>query len=193
MRNTVLILIVAVGAGLIVVFSKFGTIDPCGILRAEVRQEAARDGNFGGFIASALPDSVIDAMLYRQYGRLTPGRCFLLAFSGASQPPNPSTQPVTEGANYDGQWIADVPIQGSCPASHMTLFVNGSNIIGNVVNSAGTFAVTGQVDRSGDGNIKIVDFSGRIKFKHDQFAADYFNSCGERRVVGKRLVAGNPD
>jgi hypothetical protein len=192
MRNTLLILIVAVGTGLLIVFLKFGTIDPCGILRVEVRQEAAREDSFGGVIASALPDSIIDGIIAIQYGPLSPGRCIALAFSVAPQPATPAPQSVAEGLNYEGKWVADVPVQGSCPASHMTLFVHGAYIAGSVVNPAGTFAISGQIDGNGNGDIQINGslWRGRIKFSHDQFAADYFNNCGERRAIGKRLIRG---
>jgi hypothetical protein len=100
------------------------------------------------------------------------------------------THSAAQIPRYDGQWVADVPVQGTCPAAHMTLFVSGTSIIGNVANSAGTFPITGQIDASGKGTIKIVDFRGRIVFLKDHFAADYFNSCGERRAIGRKLVSG---
>src|SRR5579863_5238370 len=51
----------------------------------------------------------------------------------------------------DGQWVAEIPVQGRCPAAHMTLFVDGGNILGNVVNSSGTFPITGHIDAAGNG------------------------------------------
>lgn len=67
------------GAAIVVALLKFGTIDPCGIVRAEVRQEAEREGGFGGAVAAALPDGVIDSIIAAQYGPLSPGRCIVLA------------------------------------------------------------------------------------------------------------------
>jgi hypothetical protein len=64
---------------ILILLLKFGTVSPCGILRAEVRQEATSAGGFGGFLASALPDAVIDELLAAQYGALSPGRCIELA------------------------------------------------------------------------------------------------------------------
>jgi hypothetical protein len=110
-----------------------------------------------------------------------------LAFALAAAGPMPS---AAQNLGYDGQWVADVPVQGACPAAHMTLFVSGASIVGNVANSAGTFPITGQIDANGKGTLKIVDFRGRIVFLKDRFAADYFNSCGERRAIGRKLESG---
>lgn len=99
-------------------------------------------------------------------------------------------QSLAKPPSLDGQWIADVPVQGKCPAAHLTLFVLGGSIIGSVYNGTGTFPITGHIDDSGNGNITIVEFGGRIKFSNDRFAADYFNACGERRAVGKKLMPG---
>lgn len=75
-------MLITLGAAIVVVLLKFGTIDPCGIVRAEVRQEAERKGGFGA-LAAALPDGVIDSIIAAQYGPLSPGRCIAIAFRGA--------------------------------------------------------------------------------------------------------------
>jgi hypothetical protein len=49
------------------VYSNYGTLSPCGVLRETVRQ---RDG-----LAAVLPDSVVDLAMAAQYGALSPGRC----------------------------------------------------------------------------------------------------------------------
>lgn len=85
------LLLLPVGVLLIVLF-QFGTLDPCGIVRAQVRQQAARAGEFGA-LASMLPDGVIDGMLIAQYGPLSPGRCISLAFMGGQPPPTPQPAP----------------------------------------------------------------------------------------------------
>jgi hypothetical protein len=93
MKNALLVSLAAVGTGLLIVVLKFGTIDPCGIVRAEVRQQAVREGQFAQVLAAVIPDSVIDAMIASQYGQLTPGRCISLAFAGV--PPHaPAPPPV---------------------------------------------------------------------------------------------------
>jgi hypothetical protein len=87
------LLLIIPGVVLLAVLLQYGTLDPCGIVRAKIRQEAAREGGFGGFLASALPDAVINGLLEAQYGPLSPGRCIGLAFMGplpqapAGQPP----------------------------------------------------------------------------------------------------------
>lgn len=98
MTKVFLILLAAAGAALLVVLLKFGTIDPCGILRAELRQEAARAGGFG-VVASALFDGVINGMIAAQYGPLSPGRCIALAFLGAPPPQAPAAPPVEPRAS----------------------------------------------------------------------------------------------
>jgi hypothetical protein len=65
-----------------VLLLKFGTIDPCGILRAQIRQDAAREGGFG-VVASALPNVVIDGIITEHYGPLSPGRCLVLSIDRA--------------------------------------------------------------------------------------------------------------
>jgi hypothetical protein len=103
------------------------------------------------------------------------------------------THALAQATGYDGRWIADVPRQGSCPASHMTLFVHdGGRIDGSVFNPSGTFPFTGQIDQSGEGTFRIVAFAGHIRFAGNQFAAAYANACGERRAVGVRLTTGQP-
>ena len=62
----VVLLIVAGG----VVYMKYGTVEPCGVVREQLRRQAiAEGGNLGGLIANVTPDSVINAMLQAQYGR----------------------------------------------------------------------------------------------------------------------------
>jgi hypothetical protein len=93
MPRLALVLLGVVGLAAGIVFLKFGTLDPCGIVRAEIRQQAVREGQFAQVLAAVVPDSVIDAMVAAQYGNLTPGRCIALAFSGAP-PPAATTAPI---------------------------------------------------------------------------------------------------
>lgn len=95
MKSALLILLLAVGAGLLVLVVEFGTVDPCGILRIRLRQEAMREGDLGQAVAALLPDSLIDAAVASQFGTLTPGRCLALLVSPtqASTPLAVSAQP----------------------------------------------------------------------------------------------------
>lgn len=97
MRKILPLLLAGIGMALLIVFVKFGTIDPCGILRAQIRQEAAREGRFGGFLGAAMPDVVLDGIIAGQYGALSPGRCITLAFAGAPRlaPPRPVPAPAS--------------------------------------------------------------------------------------------------
>lgn len=81
-----------VGLAAVLLYASFGTIDPCGVLRARVRAEAVHSGQFVGFIANAMPDSVIDGLIAAQYGPLSPGRCVALLFGGGGQPVAPRAQ-----------------------------------------------------------------------------------------------------
>ena len=91
------------GGGLLFLQLRFGSVTPCGILRAEVRQEAFREGGMG-ILASALPDFGVDAILEAQFGPLSPGRCLLLAVSGpgttvrsqTQTQPNPTPEQIAE-------------------------------------------------------------------------------------------------
>jgi hypothetical protein len=89
MKSLLVVLVVLIGGGFSVLALKFGTVTPCGILRAEIRQEAAREGGFS-LVVSALPDSAIDAILAAQFGPMSPGRCIQVALS---EPPVRSQAP----------------------------------------------------------------------------------------------------
>ena len=98
----------AAGVGLLVVVLRFGTVEPCGILRAQIRHEAIREGGFTATVA-LLPDSVIDGLIAAaQDAPLSPGRCLALAFTGMPTPP-PAAQPrasalVTPPAAQVDEW-----------------------------------------------------------------------------------------
>jgi hypothetical protein len=92
-KSLIVTLLIVVGGGLLILMVVFGTITPCGILRAELRKEATREGGFG-LILSALPDGAIDALLTTQFGPLSPGRCLQLALSGTPPVPNQSAPRV---------------------------------------------------------------------------------------------------
>ncbi len=81
-RHPILIVLGVASLGLLL---KFGTLAPCGIVRAEVRQAATREGGFG-VVAGVLPDAVIDSIVAAQYGPLSPSRCIVLAFHGTPLP-----------------------------------------------------------------------------------------------------------
>jgi hypothetical protein len=147
-------------------------------------------GTAADWTAKGAADFRADAIINRVRSALFTLLSLLLAFSGIRQAAGGDDQAPPGAGSFDGQWIADVPVQGTCPASHMTLFVHGRAIDGSVFNPAGTFAITGEVDKTGQGQIKIGDFVSHIKFLEDHFAADYFNACGERQAIGKRLDLG---
>jgi hypothetical protein len=75
----IIVLALIVGAG--AVLFRYGTITPCGILRVQVREQAARSGGAQGFITGAISDNLLDTLLASRYGPLTPGRCLSLVFS----------------------------------------------------------------------------------------------------------------
>jgi len=54
---------------------RYGTLQPCGILRVQMREQAARGGGPDAFLVTAMPDSLLDAMIAAQYGPLTPATC----------------------------------------------------------------------------------------------------------------------
>lgn len=115
MKNLFIVLLAGAGAGLLFILLKFGTIDPCGIVRAEVRQAAERAGGFGGVVAAALPDSVIDSIIAAQYGPLSPGRCISLAFEGAPlQAPAPTYQSTAPPNSVAAPYITSDCHQGDC-------------------------------------------------------------------------------
>lgn len=110
MKKIFIALLAVAGAVVLIIVLKFGTIDPCGVMRAQIRQEAARQGGFGA-VAAALPDGVIDGIIADQYGPLSPGRCIVLAFGAApvkalsaphSVPPQASQSPQPQATQQNG-------------------------------------------------------------------------------------------
>jgi hypothetical protein len=81
-----LVVLLVIAAG--VVYMKYGTVEPCGILREKLRRQAvAEGGNFGGFLATVTPDSVINGMISAQYNRpVTPELCIGILI-GSERPP----------------------------------------------------------------------------------------------------------
>ncbi|HXZ03036.1 MAG TPA: hypothetical protein VEI03_23820 [Stellaceae bacterium] len=68
-----LVLVIVVAAG--VVYYRFGTLEPCGILRMKMREQAQAQQGLNAMLASALPDQAVDALMAAEYGPLTPQRC----------------------------------------------------------------------------------------------------------------------
>lgn len=66
---------ILIGLGAMITYANFGTVEPCGILRARLRNNAAHDSQFAGFVANAMPDSVLNAIAAARYGPLTPAKC----------------------------------------------------------------------------------------------------------------------
>jgi hypothetical protein len=75
MRGASLLLVVLAATAAGTVLLNFGTLNPCGIVRHEIRQDALRQGGFGAAIAAVLPDAALNAIVTAKYGSLTPGRC----------------------------------------------------------------------------------------------------------------------
>ncbi len=82
---TIIVVLLAFFAG--GVYLNYGTIEPCGVLRAKMRHQTARDGgNFGGMIAAMVPDSVINGMITEEYDKpVTPLLC-IGALIGTEKP-----------------------------------------------------------------------------------------------------------
>jgi hypothetical protein len=102
--------------------------------------------------------------------------------------PGSGLQMVQYRSAYDGRWIANVPPQGACPASRLTLHVRGSSIRGTAVNPSGIFPIAGSLGSEGSGTIQIVQMGGTIRFSGNRFVARYFNICGPRYAVGARTA-----
>jgi len=79
----VLVVVGLAGIACLVLYLDYGTVAPCGILRERVRQEVVREGGqLGSFVATAMPDNVLDGLIASQYGALSPGHCVSLLFKG---------------------------------------------------------------------------------------------------------------
>ncbi len=77
----------------LVLYLDYGTVAPCGILRERIRQQAVREGGqLGSFVATAIPDNVLDGLIASQYGALTPGHCINLVVNGLPEQPHINLQ-----------------------------------------------------------------------------------------------------
>ncbi len=82
----VLVLLGILGVTVVVIYLDYGTVEPCGVLRERFRQEVVRDGGqLGGFVATAMPDTVLDGLIAAQYGALSPRHCIKLLIDGEPQ------------------------------------------------------------------------------------------------------------
>jgi hypothetical protein len=108
--------------------------------------------------------------------------------SSRDAPVGTGLQMVQHRSPYDGRWIANVPPQGACPPSRLSLNVRGSFISGTAVNPSGVFPIEGSLGPQGAGTIRIVQMGGTIRFAGNRFVANYFNVCGPRRAVGTRVA-----
>jgi len=95
MKLALLLLVLIVGGGLLGLYSRFGTADPCGIIPAEIREQAVREGGLA-LLVSALPDSALDALMASEVGPLNPGRCIALALNGIPRSPTAPAQQVAQ-------------------------------------------------------------------------------------------------
>src|SRR5713101_3883069 len=83
-----------------IVYSNFGTLSPCGVLRETVRQ---RDG-----LAAVLPDSIVDLAISAQYGALSPGRCMGILLEQQSAP----TPNTAQASRQQAPQTARPPLNG---------------------------------------------------------------------------------
>jgi hypothetical protein len=94
-RRIILLIVAGVAIGELLLL--YGTISPCGIVRAQVRQEAEREGGFG-VIATALPDGVIDSFIASRYGTLSPASCLAIALTGSPLRSTPARRQTSASA-----------------------------------------------------------------------------------------------
>jgi hypothetical protein len=89
----ILALLGLLGIAALVLYLDYGTVAPCGILRERIRQQAVREGGqLGSFVATAIPDNVLDGLIASQYGALTPGHCINLVVNGLPEQPQINLQ-----------------------------------------------------------------------------------------------------
>jgi hypothetical protein len=78
-----ILVVVAAGA----VYFNYGTIEPCGVLREKMRRQATREGgNLGGFLATIMPDSMVNGLIAAQYNKpVGPALCISILI-GSERP-----------------------------------------------------------------------------------------------------------
>lgn len=80
MRFTMAAVLIALAG---IVWLSQGTLDPCGMIRSRIREDARRAGAIE-VLTTMLPDSVIDAVVEAKFGQMTPGRCIVWLLDPAS-------------------------------------------------------------------------------------------------------------
>ncbi len=102
MRSLFWFLATAVLAGAVLTYFRFGTVQPCGVLRQVAREADMRGGGLEALVASQLPDSVYDRALALQHGPLTPGKCVGVLVASAARS-------VSFTAGYSAGYVAGQP------------------------------------------------------------------------------------
>jgi len=128
--------------------------------------------------------------MYRLPGTARSAPCLLGILLACWSPSSMAQSP--HRSVYDGRWVANVPPQGACPPSRLTLYVRGNSIRGTAANPTGVFPIRGSLGSEGSGTIQILEMGGTIRFSRNRFVARYFNVCGPRYAVGARTALHRP-
>ena len=75
MRSLFWLLATVLLAGVVVTYARFGTVEPCGVVRQMAREADFRRGGLDALAASQLPDEIYDRTLTLRFGPLTPAKC----------------------------------------------------------------------------------------------------------------------
>jgi hypothetical protein len=151
-------LIAAVITALLIVFLKFGTINPCGIVREQVRQE-------GGILVSLLPDSAIDAMIVGQNGPLSPGRCMTLAFTKVPVQSPPQPRPSVPVRRQTHQQYEFSTLQNT-PEMLEEASVQAGSIVTECINKRLSGELRSHVASAQCSNPRIIETFQRVGYRY---------------------------
>jgi Transglycosylase SLT domain len=89
--SIITILIIIALIPLAYLYTHFGTVSPCGMLRENIKQHDT--------IAAHLPDGLVEAGMSMQYGDLSPGRCIAILAGSSNTPIEQPTPPTRQSQN----------------------------------------------------------------------------------------------
>jgi hypothetical protein len=138
MRGKIALTVVGlVGAICAAILLRYGTLDPCGMLRVQVREQRAREGQLAGSLAAILPDAALDAVIQAAYGPLTPGQCLGLLFnpdqrrtvppSATAQTPFRSNTPGSVPQQGQGRYVGSTCYMTECFHQDVLKIEKGAN------------------------------------------------------------------
>jgi hypothetical protein len=95
MKSLFWLLATVLVVGAAVTYARFGSVEPCGVVRQMSREADLQRGGLNALAASQLPDQIYDHTLVLRFGPLTPAKCmsYIVRIMGGSHGARPTGRP----------------------------------------------------------------------------------------------------